>query len=536
MTGLPARRGQPVSRSPSRERAVCGTLLEDHATLPPNLSELVRSAPASFLEADLGDLVAAIRRVRESGEPVNPVRLLDVVGAERAMLLATLPGEALPLAAAEHEAAGLINDFRLRQTRQLLLEAAQALETNPDAGREVRQGVIEGLGSLDTAATTAEAIPLSALPNTTEPDPDELIRDRFLCRGGSLLFVGRTGLGKSSLAMQLAVMWSLGRAGFGLRPAARHRSLFIQAENDARDMAEQRSGIFDGLELGPEDREAAGTSIHVARVDDAVGEHFVRHRFAPLIERVRPDLVWLDPLLSYLGDDVCNQAAVSAFLRSHLAPVINRYRIGLILIHHTAKPPREETASGWVGSDYAYSGAGSAELANFPRAVLVLEPSRTEGVFALRAGKRGRRAGWVESDGHTPSYSRWIAHGERGICWRHADPAQELKAVAGKEVGRAEILELVPGERPISKQALISIIQSRKRIGANKARGLIAELVDAQEVFEWRVRRPGTNPARFIARQPQPPEPHQNARAAGAGNEEGARDAAKAPANTEQRP
>ena len=32
-------------------------------------------------------------------------------------------------------------------------------------------------------------------------DPSELLRNRFLCRGGGLLLVGPTGIGKSSLSM-----------------------------------------------------------------------------------------------------------------------------------------------------------------------------------------------------------------------------------------------------------------------------------------------------------------------------------------------
>ena len=36
-------------------------------------------------------------------------------------------------------------------------------------------------------------------------DPDELLKHRFLCRGGGLLLVGQTGSGKSSLAMQFMI-------------------------------------------------------------------------------------------------------------------------------------------------------------------------------------------------------------------------------------------------------------------------------------------------------------------------------------------
>jgi len=50
-------------------------------------------------------------------------------------------------------------------------------------------------------------------------DPAELLKHRYLCRRGGLLLVGPTGHGKSSLAMQLMIKWSLGQSVFSLEPA-----------------------------------------------------------------------------------------------------------------------------------------------------------------------------------------------------------------------------------------------------------------------------------------------------------------------------
>ena len=40
---------------------------------------------------------------------------------------------------------------------------------------------------------------LSELVRFRDNDPNELLRSRYLCRGGGLLLVGPTGIGKSSL-------------------------------------------------------------------------------------------------------------------------------------------------------------------------------------------------------------------------------------------------------------------------------------------------------------------------------------------------
>ena len=54
----------------------------------------------------------------------------------------------------------------------------------------------------------------------------------------SCLFVGQSGIGKSSLCMQLAINWALGRTTFGIRPERPLKSLIVQAENDVGDVAE----------------------------------------------------------------------------------------------------------------------------------------------------------------------------------------------------------------------------------------------------------------------------------------------------------
>ena len=80
-----------------------------------------------------------------------------------------------------------------------------------------------------------------------ENDPDNVLGNRWLCKGGSCLFVGQSGIGKSSLCMQLAINWALGRTTFGIRPERPLKSLIVQAENDVGDVAEMFQGKFVGI-------------------------------------------------------------------------------------------------------------------------------------------------------------------------------------------------------------------------------------------------------------------------------------------------
>ena len=90
---------------------------------------------------------------------------------------------------------------------------------------------------------------LNELVRHRQDDPDELLRHRFLCRGGGMLLVGPTGIGKSSFALQCMILWAVGREAHGIRPPRPLKSLVVQAENDDGDMAEMRDGVIGGLGL-----------------------------------------------------------------------------------------------------------------------------------------------------------------------------------------------------------------------------------------------------------------------------------------------
>src|SRR5215831_9109869 len=110
----------------------------------------------------------------------------------------------------------------------------------------VHEYVCQTLQTPPEANTRPVARSLNDFVRPLANDPDELIKHRFLCKGGGLLLVGPTGHGKSSLSMQLMIKWALGQSVFGLEPARPLKSLLIQAENDDGDLGEMREGVFNG--------------------------------------------------------------------------------------------------------------------------------------------------------------------------------------------------------------------------------------------------------------------------------------------------
>jgi hypothetical protein len=276
-------------------------------------------------------------------------------------------------------------------------------------------------------------------------DPTELLKHRFLYRGGLALLCGPTGIGKSSLLMQAAIHWSIGRPFFSIEPGDCFRRsgmsiLLVQAENDEGDLAEMRNGVLAGCtDLSDTDKQWAGERIRIATITDKSADAFAAVIEALLTEAGPFDLVLIDPAFAYLGGDGSSQRDVSHFMRELLNPLAQKHGAGVILAHHTNKPLNGKEKDSWSAGDFAYLGAGSAEWINPARAAIALRSVGSDTVFELRAVKRGRRLRWVDENGLPTTVQHIAHHTEPGvICWRLATPEEvdEVQAQNGPKRGR----------------------------------------------------------------------------------------------------
>ena len=238
-----------------------------------------------------------------------------------------------------------------------------------------------------------------------------------------MLFIGPSGVGKSSASVQQDICWGLGLEAFGIKPARPLKILTIQAENDDGDMTEMARGVLDGLGLGREQREFLRRQVIYATVKTKTGKDFIEQTLAPLLDAYRPDLVRIDPFQSYLGDDFKEARALLEFCQAGLNPLLEQYQCGCILNHHTPKTSNRDTTS-WKATDWMYAGAGSAQLTNWARAVMVVDSTKVPGLFKFIAAKRGSRLGWEDG------LERHFAHSrEPGkIVWEEPDVMDILEA------------------------------------------------------------------------------------------------------------
>jgi hypothetical protein len=291
-----------------------------------------------------------------------------------------------------------------------------------------------------------------------ENDPTTLLGNRWVCQGGQLLLVGQSGIGKSSLSVQAAMTWALGMPFFGIKPVRPLKSLIVQAENDGGDMAEIVQGVESYVLTCSKMPQADAhrllkENIAFARVTAQVSDDFVKVVGRLLDRHGERDLVFGDPLLSYVGGDISRQEVMSHFLRQLCNPLAFQRKFAWVWSHHTGKPQSDSKArQHWNANDYAYIGMGSSELTNWARAIAVLQTTKHDGIFKLLLAKRGKRANVIDKNGQ-PETAIVLKHADKGLHWEPTDlPGEEDEQPAKR--GRK------PALTPVQQAELVAFAEA----------------------------------------------------------------------------
>lgn len=228
-----------------------------------------------------------------------------------------------------------------------------------------------------------------------EDDASYLLRNRLLRHGEVAALVGNAGLGKSTTAVQLAMMWSAGLPSLQLEPLYPLRVALIQGENDQAEMSLLTRGVRNSLQLSTEQTELLARNFRVAEVCN--GDH-LEPMLEEYVRRHQPDLIILDPLFVYFTGEVSSSTEFGRFLR-RLAAQFKRLNVAALFVHHTGK--RQKSSGGRHASvDPVYGAIGSSEFANVARVIFTLDyVDRRHDLARLMIGKRGGRSPWSNAEG-----------------------------------------------------------------------------------------------------------------------------------------
>jgi len=433
-----------VPQATEAERAVLGCLLFSPVTAHP---AVVASGLTTqdFFNPTFQTIFAGIQSSIDAGESLDPIGLATRLAKQGVpfTLLSEL-ASGMPSLEPLPSWCTLVQDAsRRRALLNQLVSSAKAVSAGTPTSTIVADltratltaGESQGLGAI--VQTTFNDL----LTYDTEHDTNTLIGNRWLCKGGSVLINAQSGIGKSSLTMQLAIGWALHGIGafsevltFGLIPVKPLKSLIIQAENDQGDQAEVLQSVFckyGKSQCGETERDLLNERVIFYRDNIHSGPDFLRV-LETLVLKHQPDVVWIDPLMCYLGDDISDQAVVTKFC-NELNRISSKTGVLLAIIHHLPKP-KENSAR--TDSDLAYSGFGSSALTNWAREVITLQRVETEDnqplTCSLTMTKRRLRSNIKCFEKGLPTSKIYIRHSptpdRHGMIWQQCfkpEPVEE---------------------------------------------------------------------------------------------------------------
>jgi hypothetical protein len=378
------------------------------------------------------DELTATMRLRERKSPVEAFYVSNLTSAVGSSIYN-------PAWAEEVKRQSVLRHINAVARRTVELSADPA--TDPNTLLAFTEGslkAVQGRTAKATGPRKMEADSLMAFDRTN--DPNTVLGNRWLCKGGSALIVSQAGVGKSSLMMQAAVHWSVGGRldFFGIKGKRPQRVVIIQAENDFGDVAEAYQDVVAGAQLWPEEKNLLNENLAIFRDATSVGESFPSMLRQVIVEH-RADIVFVDPLLSFAGIDIADQEQASRFLRHDLNRILVETQAVLIAMHHTTKPRAAKDKEGQTIADLAYSGAGSSEFVNYFREVAVLVRQQgEEPIFKFGLTKRRGRSGMKDLNGDfSGEISIRHARTKGQIRWEYASPGEGMAEEAPKEPRKA---------------------------------------------------------------------------------------------------
>jgi len=307
-------------------------------------------------------------------------------------------------------------------------------------------------------------------------DPDCLLGQRYLCKGGSAIWVGASGLGKSVLNIQSAITFALQEDLFGLEPKKPLRSVIFSAEDDEGDISETFQGVIKAFGITENDRrfEVIMNSVFIYQESELKGLPFIGYA-EHCVRENKADLLWINPLLSYYTGNPSDPEKSGEFCGALSAMQFNT-GVCTQLIHHTGKPKEADSTKHWSVDDYSYIGLGSSVWTNWARAIIVLQGLKVpHGTFVLRFAKRGNRTGIVDEN-FMRKREVYLEHANVGLCWVPSDFKPGEKDTGGRpEKARWNLIdERWPGE-PLSNESWTKLCREVLSVSDKTARRVMSK-------------------------------------------------------------
>ena len=382
------------------ERYLLGVVIRDGV----DIKDL---SPADFYEPTHQEIAYSIKAINEQGNHPDELVVLNYLRANNSVVQAHYINELTSeVKESRFNQAWADEIKRTAALRAIAINAehVQRLASDPNADPEsliaYNEGTLKSLVKRDKKIGPVLMNTEAMKAFDRKADQECVIGNRWLCKGGSLLLVSQSGVGKSSFCLQFLVSLAINRQFFGIKAKEPLRVVMTQSENNLGDVAEAWQDITAGMNLYESEQKLLDENLFIYRDTHSVGQAFL-DSMRSLIELHRAQVFVCDPLLSFAGIELSDQQEMTQFLRHGVARILEETGCILVAVHHTTKPKSAKDKEGQTPSDLAYSGAGASELVNYVRevGVLVRQPGE-EPVFKFSLTKRRGRAGMQDANGN----------------------------------------------------------------------------------------------------------------------------------------
>lgn len=331
----------------------------------------------------------------------------------------------------------------------------------------------------------------------TDPPQESILAGNAWLRRGDLAFLNSSaGAGKTVGMVQASIAWGLGLPYFGIAPARPLRILHFVGEDDDSTLGQCREGLIEnarelfGRDLRPGEVESLDQMVRTDFSRQYIGNSFIA-RMDTLLTEEAADVVMVNPLLSFIGGEIVANA--SEFLRGGIMPVIQKHSAAALVAHHTPKLSRD----GWENIDPTYSGTGGGEVANAPRAILTLMPTKAPAISVLRVSKR-QTTGWKDGDDRftdhaffrrtdNPNRPAWlpVSHEEAAELMTDEEPSGKTRKATPQHV-----VELVKSGA-MTRAAVVDSLRRDRKCSERPAKEAIAEARSLGMVDHFEQKQPG---------------------------------------------
>ena len=201
------------------------------------------------------------------------------------------------------------------------------INSNNDSIESNSKKVSKPLGS----SKMAELITFSDIINDMSEPPEPIVGDGVLLDNTILEIVGEAKSKKTFLALNMSVAIASGKSFAGLNIEKQSRVLHLSAEG----------GYFPTREriqtMAKDISEEALSNIYFSKyVNMSIDVDDDYHALQSWIEKAKPDVLVLDPLIRFHSQDENSSTAMNVVFR-RFRELIDKYSLSIIIVHHTGK-------------------------------------------------------------------------------------------------------------------------------------------------------------------------------------------------------